>query len=217
MLLGTLGLFVAAPAAAAVLVSNIGERTSSSYGTLINTIHAQRFTTGSHALGYDLTSIEFQIRDRILSPSRIKVEVWGVAANGRPDSTNVVARLNVPSDIPQGNVAFTAPEGTTLQASTSYFVVLGPISGASGSAGRISNTASDNEQKAAGWSMANDSYFRNRSPGQAWQSWNQSRKIRVNGTNVSTKTYALSSATTIEGVGARLTVTLGENAPAGGG
>ena len=59
LLLGALNPFAAAPAAAATLVSNIGQ--SIATGTSFRTVrdsYAQGFTTGSFAQGYILSGIE---------------------------------------------------------------------------------------------------------------------------------------------------------------
>ena len=111
------------PPSAAALVSNIGQ-TQSTTGEVLNTIHAQKFTTGDNSQGYTLTSIELAIAVAVGSPSNVRAEVWTVATNGRPGSH--VVSLNVPSSISAGTVAFTAPASTTLDASTSYFLVFGP-------------------------------------------------------------------------------------------
>ena len=216
LLLGALSPFAAAPVSAEVLVSNIGESSTSTESFLVRKF-AQEFTTGSNAKGYNLTSIEFNFSLGVSAPSRLFAEVWPVKADGSPDerqSMRVVA-LNVPSSIPAGTVAFTAPANTVLAADTSYFVAIGAPDGTRGT---ITFTNSDNEQKATGWSIANNGYTSAPSWGSTWSALRANALcIRVNGTPVSTKTYAIqSSASAIESLGAALTVTLGENAPAGG-
>ena len=200
------------------LVSNI-DKTQTNFGALTGNVRAQKFTTGSSAFGYTLTSIEAVADRTITSANNLLVQVCGVAADGRPNLSNIIANLNVPSrTLAAGNVVFSAPANTTLDPNTSYFLVLINRTGTNGpTSGTISYTTSNDEQGATGWSIANSGYRINRRVSGSWTSITPKIRMRVNGTATSGKVYAISSsATTVEGVGAQLDVTLGENAPAGG-
>ena len=179
LLVGALSLFGAAPAYADVLVSNVGQSHSSSSNIAPGLIQAQKFTTGNNSQGYTLNSIELVFAAAVGSPSAVRAEVWSVATNGTPGVRLV--SLNVPASIPAGNVAFTAPSNTVLDANRSYFMVFGPPVGGAGSSGLISSTASNTEDAgaASGWSIADEGYFHLQSTG--WYSYQDSKHIRING------------------------------------
>ena len=164
LLLGALCLFPAAPAAAqSVLVSNIGQATG--FTTSFSSQKVQGFTTGSHAAGYTLASIEVDmVVTGTLSATHLaslRMELWSDNGSARPGSKE--ADLTVPASISTGAVAFAAPANTTLTASTTYFVVM-----YSTGAGRVESqlevrtTSSQSEDSgaAAGWSIADIGLFR---------------------------------------------------------
>ena len=71
-LAAALSLFAAAPAAAAVLVSNIGQSSTTLPGQLLNNDAAQRFTTGANPNGYRLESVEMNFST---APSGVSVMI----------------------------------------------------------------------------------------------------------------------------------------------
>ena len=176
LLLGALGLFAPAPAAADVLVSNLGQSWwgTSSFGDLNDNNVGQQFTTGSNQGGYILNSVQLRANRSTTNRPGIVAELW--SSNGSaPDSK--ITDLTPPSSFPSGqetspgslifpNVfTFTAPANTVLSANTSYFLVTykGPSVTIPGF-GIFSNpqtflsiTASGNEDSGglAGWSIAN--------------------------------------------------------------
>ena len=183
LLLGALGLFVPAPAA--VLVSNVGQMEDST-GTLGAT-HAQGFTTGSNANGYDLTSIDFNIKTTSAAHWQyIRAELWS-DDNGEPDAR--ITRLTAPATPATGDIAFSAPQGTTLKANTAYHFVIYSAS-ALATTVIITNTESDSEDTgaAAGWSIANGSHWTtgsNPTSSTSWTDFDEARRLRVNGSNAS--------------------------------
>ena len=171
----------AAPAAADVLVSSIGQTASPAPQDLNNFTVSQDFTTGSNANGYALTSVEVgfpaapnaTVRVRLLQGSR---------------SGSVHATLTNPSSLAAGNLAFTAPAGgTTLAASTTYAVVID-----NATTGTVSPTSSTSEDAggAAGWSIA-DRWF---VVATGTSDFAGSIRIRVNGSPVETTTPTLVTA-----------------------
>ena len=107
-----------------VLVSNFGQphRPGPNDWSTNMIVQSQKFTTGDTAK--TLTSIEVSIGADLNAYSHVptvKAEIWSDSGNG-PD-TKLVS-LTVPSEINSGNVAFTAPEGTTLASNTSYYFVI---------------------------------------------------------------------------------------------
>ena len=181
-----------APAAAAVLVSTVGQTASTTVGRVWeNRWHTQGFTTGTHAAGYTLTSIEARTNQPEDAPSELRAQLWS-DSNGSPGSK--LADLTVPATITASastpaNIAFAAPANTTLAASTTYHFVIGGAntrSAATNKQFQILNTTSDNEDSGAatGWSIADASYFANGANGNpptGWGSFQETRLIRVNG------------------------------------
>ncbi len=190
LLLGALSPFAAAPAAADVLVSNIGQAAITAKS--LSVINSQAFTTGSHADGYTLTNIEFGLTANSPTAAHlasIRAELWSDNGSGRPGSN--IASLTVPSSISSGNVAFAAPGGTTLAASTTYHVVL--YSTGTGRATtqiyvRRTSAAGEDSGAAVGWSIADkglSSQIGDADPATAnWVAPDHARRIRVNGAAV---------------------------------
>ena len=160
----------AAPASAAVLVSNIGQ--SSNFSTnLADWDIAQGFTTGSNATGYTLTNVELQLSS---SPAGVSVKIVTGSANGAE-----LATLTAPATLVGGINTFTAPADTTLSASTTYFLII------EGTSGSSSVTSSDNEDSgaAAGWSIGNSRFVRSASLTSNFSTTdNNSSRFRINGT-----------------------------------
>ena len=165
-----LALGFAAPAAAAVLISNIDQTVKSGQSPLSNFDLGQGFTTGSNGGGYTLTSVEVKFQS---APSSLTVKIV-TNALGTPTD---VATLTNPSTLAAGNLTFTAPNNTTLSASTTYYVIL------EGS-GNLNNTGSNLEDDGgmAGWSIADKGLFRTASSTGAFSEENNIRLIRINGT-----------------------------------
>ena len=166
---------------ALALVSNVGQTSETFHSPLSDPqgtyIWSQQFTTGANTGGYTLTSIEFNMAEAVSVPANMRAELWSSATNGQPDSK--LASLAVPSTVGTGNVAFYAPAGTTLAASTSYFAVM-YATGAT--EGEWTRTSSDSEDSgaASGWSIANNFYYRDTTE-TAWLELTLKQKIRVNG------------------------------------
>ena len=151
LLTGAVGF--ANPAVGEVLVSNIN--LSNTGQPSIQSGIAQRFTTGTNQNGYTLTSIEFDISEVLTSPAvKLATELPSTTS---PQDDAVVATLTNPATLGTGIHKFTAPQGTTLAASTTYYVVL------DGVVGRIRGTASNDEESGAhaGWSIGDRAHWSN--------------------------------------------------------
>ena len=174
---------LSAGAQAAVLVSNIGKADGTRSGAGAD--HAQAFTTGSNRAGYVVDSIEVEFAagktDLFRTNNPVTTATIRGNSNGNPGST--IGTLTLPSLQGQFSsdrvVTFTAPlGGIKLAASTTYFFVIDfSVTGP-----RLRNTASDGEDSggASGFSIADGSRWRGYSLG-SWQSWHESKKIRING------------------------------------
>ena len=154
LLLGALSPFAAAPAAADVLVSNLGQARNTQPTTTAAVVIAQAFTTGTNTDGYTLTSIEAVIGASLNSAQRatVRAELWS-ESSGAPASK--VADLEVPSTATTGTVAFTAPSNTpTLTASGTYYFVVYTVGNLHL---QLSSTSSNGEDSSgqSSWSIAN--------------------------------------------------------------
>ena len=163
VLLGALSLF-AAPAAAQVLVSNIGKATAST-GFNIDFGESQRFTTGYHLAGYNLSSIQVRLwRQSGTQPltaedaAKVKAELWT-----RPVAGGVgvkVANLKVPSTVLQGIAASTtttvelaAPASTVLRPNSEYRLFIYAV-GMHKLSLEYTQDTSEDAGGVAGWSIA---------------------------------------------------------------
>ncbi len=150
------------------LVSNVGQATGSG-GYRPSDAYVTAFTTGSNAAGYTLTGIDFHIATKTASLTdahlgTLTASVWtsGGAAltTGLDDLGTKLADLTVPAtaaSVTTGPVTFAAPTGTTLAASTTYYVVIGSSAWTGGVNLLLSGTESDDEDAGAadGFSIAN--------------------------------------------------------------
>ena len=99
-------------------VSNLDQ--SGSSGTrALDVAHAQGFRTGPNLNGYDLASIQLSFSTATSQPTPLAVELW--SANGTAPESRI-AVLDIPDVSTTGVKTFNAPTGTTLQATTRYFV-----------------------------------------------------------------------------------------------
>ena len=192
LLLGSLSLlaFAAAPAEADVLVSNIGQ-TQGNAIAFSGTFTSLGFTTGSNSGGYTLESIEVKLDvtgGQSLTDSErgtLRAELWS-SIGSNPASPNVkLASLTVPSSVTNGttNVTFTAPSNTSLNASTTYHVVVYTTGSLPKLRWRITSSNNEDSGGAAGWSILNISRYQNsNSPiGSSWSTNGNVPMIRVNG------------------------------------
>ena len=185
LLLGALGPFAAAPAAADVLVSNIGQIRATTFYRLSNptVTLAQGFTTGNHASGYELESIEASMgTTTTLTPGEVAKVRAELRTRNHLSSSRKLADLTVPSTITSGIVTFTAPVSVRLAANTPYQLVVYAIDGQPKL--NITYTVSDDEDDgaASGWSITNNG---SRSSEEAGQGTLEllvgALRIRVNG------------------------------------
>ena len=148
------------------LVSNTGQGNTGD-GYIANVDVAQAFDTGSNAAGYNLDSVQ------IVSSGthRFSLAVYTTDTNRYPDT--LLHSLTNPSTFAQGTLVFTAPENATLDADTTYTLLL-----------RINNqvtfgvtgNAAEDGGRAAGWTIAN-AFDRKQSAG--WISSDSSAALRI--------------------------------------
>ena len=167
------------------LVSNVGKATGSSDLTLqpVASAAAQGFTTGANAGGYTVTGIEVVFHTAVGTPANLRVELWGADGNGKPDSSSKVS-LTVPSTVGTGTVAFAAPSGTTLAASTTYYVVFYRSGETTGSLRSVPSNLEDSGGE-SDWTIADAGHYLDTG---TWTAWGDSDGygIRVRGEAAST-------------------------------
>ncbi len=144
-----------------VSVSNLGEAASDNYnvGQVGNVNHqlAGGFTTGSSSNGYTLESVTVRVQSVFLSPTGLSMAVHAVSG-GNP-AAQATHALTGTSPTAAGDVTYTCSGSCSLDAGTTYFLVLSGT-GPTGQANfyYIYLTESNNETNAptgAGWSIAN--------------------------------------------------------------
>ena len=179
------------------LISNIGQ-TNNGNASFGNAVWAQGFTTGAHSNGYTLESVE------VVAIAALGSDVSVRVTSGTPGGS-IIATLTRPSSVAAGTLTFTAPSGTTLAASTTYYVVLDTTT-----TGSIGYTNSDSEDSggAAGWSIGDSRHFKGSGN---WTAGSGSLRIRVNGvakdSSSPTITIAAGTSPVTEGTDAQFTVT----------
>ena len=142
-----------APAAQAqdTLVSNTGQP------LLLTTANqvAVAFTTGSNGYGYTLSAVDIPLQTVSSRDTVVTIRAGGGANPGA-----LVATLANPSSFTSNAVnTFTAPAGTTLAASTTYFLVVNDGRNRAAANVGLTVTASDAQTGAAGWSIADAGRF----------------------------------------------------------
>ena len=139
----------------ATLVSNTGQTAASDVCGITFSVCAQAFTTGSATGGYTLASIGATVDVTNLTDAQIatvEAELWSDSSG---DAGTKITSLNVPSTIADGVVDFTAPSGTTLNASATYHVVLYSTSTTASISVQQTSSNSEDSGGATGWTIAN--------------------------------------------------------------
>ena len=197
------------PPAATVtaLVSNTGRGGVSDTNLGTNDL-AQAFTTGDHALGYRLTSVEVRFQQVSHFSATYDVGLW--SSDEEADSGADTDTLDEPhaklgdlscEALAVGNVACTAAAGFELAANTTYLVV---IDSSSAIVNLIGSTTSADEDdgRASGWSIENTALFRRWHSTGGWTESSDVRMIRVNGFALTGRAAARLTGVEVEGAGA---------------
>ena len=175
--------FVALSAASAqaqspvTLVSNM-EQTAANHAS---SMMAQGFTTGSATSGYTLTSVGVPLGSRAFTGNGILVRIFTVDSDGEPDS--LVYALSNPATVTANAVnMFTAPADATLDAGTTYSVVVTNASSDGQAQYPLGRTNSNGQDAGAatGWSIANTRYWSTTTFG-SWSSSSTVMRISVHG------------------------------------
>ena len=143
-----------------------------------NSIVAQSFETGANA--GEFTISEVQIRIDTASGRRTRVRI---RENDSGEPGGLVAILTNPGTLEGGLNTFTAPAGTTLAASTTYWITVSEEMESS----RVSfaQTTADGETGETGWRIGNTRLYK-ASETAAWSTAPSSLLIAIKGTNAFT-------------------------------
>ena len=172
-----------------VLVSNIGQTKGGN--TLINEnfLRAQAFSVPS---GDDstLTSIDILFINTFISASQINslsASVWSIDASGQPLSSlhTLTNPASIAVDVP-ASISFTALADATLQAGTTYVLVMHydldvPLSDSPG--WTFTNSGDEDATSVTSWTIADLGLFRTATD-TSWSDAEFAQQIRVNGTAV---------------------------------
>ena len=172
LLLAVLGTALPAAAQSVVtFVSNAGQGRLDQYDT--NFGRAQAFTTGSNASGYTLSSAAFVSSDSQGDDAAVSL----CTVNNSNHPTSSCTALSPPQSFTSGTLVFTAPANTSLEADTTYTLLM---TSPGGQSLKLNGTNSDGEDSGgtAGWSIANESHDNNG----GWSSRAQSFYITIKGT-----------------------------------
>ena len=170
-------------------VSNTGQ-TASAGATLSGSWVAQGFTTGDDGGGYFPSSVVARFQgaaDAATVSSSLRAELWSASGNALGAKIADLATPN--AAVPSGtstSLSFSVPEGTRLDASTTYFVVVYTIGTPTI---LIQQTGTDEDSgKASGWSIS-DGYCghpksgSSLAPAGVWAPASGTLMIAVNGRN----------------------------------
>ena len=176
-----LALALALPAAAqaqtvTTLVSNIGQGQTNTFGNAAP--RAQRFTTGSNAHGYLLSSVEVVSADTLSGRFGVRVcttETDGFPTSGFPTST--CPGLTPPRSFAAGTLSFSAPANLVLAQRTTYTVVLLSDAGIV----TYGSTLADGQDlgQADGWLIADAYDWADFNDYDAWLTTTSGKAIRI--------------------------------------
>ena len=143
------------------LVSNTGQTSSGGLTVgFTGTNHWSRalsFTTGSNSLGYTLSAVDVKLGSGTHA-ANTRVSIYETSSGSPTSSLHV---LNNPSSLTASATnTFTANAGATLDASTTYAVVIEIPSGQDHTTLDRTDSHSEDEGAASGWSIGNNRYTR---------------------------------------------------------
>ena len=152
------------------LVSNTGETLASGF---TESIVAQRVRTGMNTDGYTISEVD--IRLKLVSGSTSVT----IRKNASGEPGDLVAVLTNPRNLsPNSRNTFTAPVGTRLNASRSYWIT---VSEGISNRVQLAFTTSDSQTGAQGWSIDNDRLYRS-SDSESWTNSDSALVIAIKGT-----------------------------------
>ncbi len=186
---------------------------------------SQKFTTGSNATGYTLSSVEVYVFG-VEDAATVRIRICEVDSDGEPDTSDCPYTLTNPATYSEGGWnhvtytatamnTFTAPANATLEKDTDYFAVFDNTGGPQGDnvdtysdywLGSVFGSSEDSGG-AAGWSIGDGTYFKRLSTDDWSPSTSSPFRIRFNGTvnTVADTTAPTLSSATVNGMSLVLT------------
>lgn len=165
------------------LVKNLGKGTSGATHDLSATDASQAFTTGSTADAYELTGVKVQFGTAPTSTATVSA----IITDGQAVTDNIVATLTNPGTWATTST-FAVPSGITLDASTTYYLIIDATDGI------LATTSSNSEDSGGvtGWSIADSRTKRamvsDSGLGGTWGPSSNTLKIAVEGDHKGTVT-----------------------------
>ena len=140
---------------------------------------AQSFETGPNAGGYTISEVDMRLRIASGRSARVKIRQDN---GGEPG--DLVATLTNPGTLTADNLnTFTAPVGTTLAASTTYWISVNE--GISSNRAQFALTNSDDEAGETSWTIGDDYLWRDEET-QSWSTNSSSLLMTIKGTAIPT-------------------------------
>ena len=145
-----------------------------------NLLQAQSFETGANTGGYTVSEVD--IRLATVSGRSTSVKIRKNNADNEPG--DLVASLTNPGTLTADSLnTFTAPAGTTLAASTTYWLTVNE--GISSNRAQFALTDSDDEAGETGWTIGDGRLWRGEET-QNWSTHSSSLLITIKGTAIPT-------------------------------
>ena len=168
------------------LVSNASETRSGSE----NGAHAQSFRTGTNPDGYTITEVQIHLGTHQLTTN---VAIAKIHENNSGEPGNDIATLTNSTTLLADSLnTFTAPAGTTLEPSTTYWVVVND--GVQNSTTwRLALTLANGETGETSWDIGNNRL--GRASGTTWNTSTESLIMVVKGTSITNLSIIDASAT----------------------
>ena len=168
------------------LVSNASETSSGSE----NGAHAQSFRTGTNPDGYTITEVQIHLGTHQLTTH---VAIAKIHENNSGEPGNDVATLTNPTTLLADRLnTFTAPSNTTLEPSTTYWVVVNDEVQNS-TTWRLALTLANGETGETSWDIGNNRLWR--ASGTTWNTSTESLIMVVKGTSITNLSIIDASAT----------------------
>ena len=199
------------------LVSNM-EQTSADRESLNDNDIAQAFTTGDNTAGYTITGVEV-VFSRISANSDYTVGIWSsdeeVDAAADSDTLDEphasVGTLTCPTLTPSDvdTVVECTTSGLGLEADTTYVWVIDSDNDVTLNSLQRAFPGTEDPGAASGWSIADNSLFRNLDTTGGWTSWPRPMYLRINGISNNTAATGKPEIGGAAGVGHTLTAARG--------
>ena len=135
-------------------VSNLGQDDDGSTTFSSGVTRAQGFETGPHLPGYDIDSVVVSFNSDF--SGSVRVSLWDSyyntdASARRPNSE--LFTFNSPASLTQGDNAFTAPDGSTLEPNATYFVIINNLDTSNTVSLDRTTSADEDSDGLDGWSL----------------------------------------------------------------